>query len=59
MEKDKDVKILILCSFYSTYVTQLCKYMWKFYPCVKYSLLTHESAVAEYQIGRASCRERV
>lgn len=49
MEKDKDVKILILCSFYSTYVTQLCKYMWKFYPCVKYSLLTHESAVAEYR----------
>lgn len=45
----KEIRILILCSFYSTYVTQLCGYMKKFYPSLSYSLLTHESAVAEYQ----------
>ena len=47
--RNEEISVLILCSFYSSYVTQLCRYMKKYYPRVKYSLLTHESAVAEYR----------
>lgn len=43
------INILVLCSFYSSYVTQLCKYMIKFYPQIEYSLLTHKNAVEEYE----------
>ena len=47
-EQNEEINILVLCSFYSSYVIQLCKYMKRFYPQVKYSLLTSENAVAEY-----------
>lgn len=45
----EEISILILCSFYSSYVIQLCGYMRKYYPRVKYSLLTHESAGEKYR----------
>ncbi len=48
-EQKEEISVLILCSFYSSYVIQLCEYMGKYYPRVKYSLLTHESAEEKYR----------
>ena len=47
--KNEKINVLVLCSFYSSYVTQLCFYMKKFYPQIEYSLLTNKNAVAEYE----------
>lgn len=47
--QNRKIKVLVLCSFYSSYVTQLCWYMKKFYPQIEYSLLTNKDAVAEYE----------
>lgn len=47
-EQDEEINVLILCSFYTSYVIQLCRYMKKYYPQVRYSLLTHKNAVEEY-----------
>lgn len=46
---EKTIKILILCSFESTYVLQLYTYMKKYYPHIRYSILTMESAEAYYR----------
>lgn len=43
------MKVLVLCSFSSTYVLQLFKYVREYYPDVKYSLFTHISARAYYE----------
>lgn len=45
----KPIKILILCTHESTYVLQLYTYMKKYYPHIRYSLLTKKSAEAYYR----------
>lgn len=42
------MKILLLCSFYSNYVTQLFTYIRKYYPQISYSLLTRQEYVKDY-----------
>ena len=48
-KQNEEINVLVLCSFYSSYVIQLCHYMKKYYPQIKYSLLTHKNAVEEYR----------
>ncbi len=43
------MKILLLCTHETTYVLQLYRYMKKYYPNIKYSLFTKESAKPYYQ----------
>ena len=45
----KPIKILLLCTHESTYVLQLYMYMKKYYPHIRYSLLTKKSAEAYYR----------
>ncbi len=47
--QNEKINVLILCSFYSSYVIQLCHYMKKFYPQIEYSLLTNKNAATEYE----------
>lgn len=41
--------ILLLCTHETSYVLQLYRYMKKYYPNIKYSLFTKESAKPYYQ----------
>ena len=43
------MNILILCTYESTYVLQLYKYMKKYYPDIRYSLFTSESSEQYYR----------
>lgn len=47
-KNEKKIKVLLLCSFYSNYVTQLFTYIRKYYPQIKYSLLTRQENVLDY-----------
>lgn len=47
-KQEKKMKILLLCSFYSGFVTQLFNYVRQYYPQVKYSLLTRQEYVKDY-----------
>lgn len=48
MKKEKKIRVLLLCSFYSSYVTQLYTYVRQYYPQIKYSLLTKKEYVKNY-----------
>lgn len=43
------IKVLVLCTYTSTYVLQLFKYVREYHPDVKYSLFTHISAKEYYE----------
>lgn len=47
-EKEEKIKVLLLCSFYSSYVTQVFTYVRKYYPQIEYSLLTRQENVENY-----------
>ena len=44
-----NIKVLVLCTYTSTYVLQLFKYVREYHPDVKYSLFTHISAKEYYE----------
>ena len=46
---EQKIRILVVCSFYTPYVLQLCGYMEKYYPQIQYSLLTNENVIRDYQ----------
>lgn len=43
------MKVLILCTYESTYVLQLYTYMKKYFPHIRYSIFTRESSEAYYR----------
>lgn len=56
-KKENKIKVLLLCSFYSNFVTQLFTYVRKYCPQVKYSLLTRQENVMDYMKEISLCDE--
>lgn len=47
-EKEEKIRVLLLCSFYSSYVTQVFTYVRQYCPQIRYSLLTKKEYVKDY-----------